>query len=145
MQTLKHAHTLHTRKVTKSFQDLKQIGSHLQRRIMKGSPRWSLRRKKGGGKRREQGNSRVHKPTGFKWISWEEQIFHSLSVSPKPSLSANKWRQIKWASSSTFPIFWVMASTGWKIQKVQYEELISKREGSSSESCYLEARSRLGK
>lgn len=29
--------------------------------------------------RKEQGNSRVHKPAGFRWISLEEQIFHSLS------------------------------------------------------------------
>lgn len=31
---------------------------------------------------KKQGNSRVHKPTGFRWISSKEQIFHSFTKTP---------------------------------------------------------------
>lgn len=67
----------HTRKVSASFQHLRQIGFDSQRRITKGNPQ---RRGRG-----EMGNPRGHKSTGFRWISSEGQIFHSLSLTKTSS------------------------------------------------------------
>lgn len=36
--------------------------------------------------KREKGNVGVHKPTGFRWISSEEEIFHSLSLTETSSV-----------------------------------------------------------